>query len=355
MLRLLQLTLLGVACLRTALAAVPFPTSSMVRIEINIDSEGVRALQQSQRRDVPISIQVDEHKPIHAVAHLKGHGSFRPISEKPSFSIHSVEKNLFGRKKLLLNNSAQDSSFLKWKVASELFRKAGVPAPEIGFARVRLNNRDLGLYLVVEPTDKHFLKRAFGSAKGNLYEGSNSDVADRLELDSGISASAWDDLKILAKACQEPNLSNRWKSLNEILDVERFMSFMAMEVLVGHRDGYSLDRNNFRLYYNPQSARFVFIPHGMDLLFTKANSPLQPAFRGLVASAIVETPQGREAYRSRLQILAKDFSADETLIPRVKALAGLIGPEAGPQHEGEAQALVKAIKTRMEFVRQSSR
>lgn len=95
----------------------------------------------------------------------------------------------------------------------------------------------------MEPSDKVLLKCQFGSATGNLYEGSNTDVEDKLELDSGDVLNTQLDLKALANASREPDLKRRWVRLQTTLDVERFASFMAMEVLICHHDGYSLQRS----------------------------------------------------------------------------------------------------------------
>src|SRR5204863_6314993 len=47
---------------------------------------------------------------------------------------------------------------------------AGVPAARAAHARVELNGRDAGLYVLVEGYNKRFLKRHFGDARGNLYD-----------------------------------------------------------------------------------------------------------------------------------------------------------------------------------------
>ena len=36
------------------------------------------------------------------------------------------------------------------------------------------------------------------------------------------------------------------------------------EIFAVHRDGYSMDRNNYRIYNDPGSNQMVFIPHGFD-------------------------------------------------------------------------------------------
>ena len=47
----------------------------------------------------------------------------------------------------------------------------------------------------------------------------------------------------------------------------------------GHRDGYCLARNNFRVYHDVDSGRFVFFPHGMDVLFGNPRAAIEPRNR----------------------------------------------------------------------------
>src|SRR5206468_11476598 len=116
---------------------------------------------------------------------------------------------------------------------------------------------------------------------------------------SGDEPGAEAALQALAAAAQEPDLQQRWQRLELVLDMERFISFMAVEVMLGHRDGYCLARNNFRLYHNLDTDKFLFFPHGMDQLFGKADAAMHPQLNGLLARALLETPQGRHRYRQR--------------------------------------------------------
>jgi spore coat protein H len=322
----------------------------IVPIHITIAPEGIKSLQQNPTRDVPIVVQLQGKRITNCTAHLKGHGSFQPISSKPSFSIRSPKKNLFGRKKLLLNNSSQDPSFLKWKIASELFTKAGVPSPEVSFARVNLNGKTLGLYLMLEPTDKKFLKKHFSNDTGNLYEGHNQDMTDKLDRDNGEGDDAQTDRQRLAAACLEPDLQKRWTKLNEVLDVNRFLGFMATEVLVDHHDGYSMDRNNFRLYHNPADDKFLFLPHGLDLLFHSADLSHSRPFRSIVAGAILQTAQGKAAYDARSKTLANEFFGDEAVLKRVDELWNQIEADAPAESAGAVSQLKKMIEARIKLV-----
>jgi hypothetical protein len=224
-------------------------------------------------------------------------------------------------KKLMFNNSVQDPSYLSELLATELFRDAGVPASRVTYARLRLNGRDLGLYVVCEAMNKDFLKHNFGSGKGNLYEAYLQDVYGNLEQDNGEDQSRA-DLRILCEACAIANLADRWKQLNHVLDVDRFVSFIAMEMLTTHWDGYSVLFNNYRIYHDPNTDRMVFITHGLDGAFRRPNFSIQVPLKGTVVTAVMTTPEGRKLYDERIRTLAKEVFKVPVILERMeKAMA----------------------------------
>jgi spore coat protein H len=354
------LTVSGPTWIGTGAVASPqdslFGSDTIVSIDLELGPNGMRKLELAPRSYVPAVVRINGEG-FEAEVHLKGHGSFEPIMQKPNFMVRlekgSKAKKRFGQKRLLLDNSSQDRSFIRWKLASELFLKAELPAARINFAQVTLNQRDLGLYVLVEPTDKPFLVRSFGSPTGNLYEGSNMDVEDKLDLDSGDPSNAQRDLQALASACHQANPQRRWDRLRQTLDVERFASFMALEVLVCHHDGYSLDRNNFRIYHDPRANRMVFIPHGMDLIFKPPTLPLDGDWRGTVARSFMETEQGRQVYRVRLADLAKMVYGSDDLDRRITALSDFLRahlPKLGSGFRAAISELREEVRQRREFV-----
>jgi spore coat protein H len=344
-----------------------FASDRVISVRVQVEPANVQRLAQQPHEYVSVRLRVDDGAFAKAELRLKGSGSFRPITDKPNLGLKVGEAEpgtrSFSHKRLLLNNSVQDSTLIRWKLASELFLKAGLPAARVNFARAEFNGRDLGLYLIVEPTDKVFLARHFRSPSGNLYEGSNNDVGDNLEIDSGDPSGDRADLKKLASACQETDLPRRWQRLHGILDVERFVSFMALEILICHHDGYSLDRNNFRIYHDPATDRLVFIPHGMDLIFDYADLPVEAPprsrWRGLVANAVMETEEGRRLYSQRMGELARMVYGTDALQTRIAALSDLLRENlAGSNDAHRRQQLDASIATlrrivqrRTEFVR----
>lgn len=286
--------------------------------------------------------------------HLKGEGSFRALTEKPSLAIkfdQFVEKQTYhGLKKLMFNNSVQDRAYLSELLATQLFRDAGVPAARVTHARMRLNGRDLGLYVVIEAMNKDFLKRHFGSGKGNLYEGFLQDVHGRLDQDHGDDPSKA-DLQALCDACAVPDPTARWEQLNNVLDVDRFASFIAMEMLATHWDGYAIHFNNYRLYHDPETDKMVFITHGLDSAFRRPNVSLAPPLKSLVVTAVLTTPGGRKLYEERVTALAREVFKVPVILARMDEALGKIRRLKSksinfPQIERHARVMRERIEVR---------
>jgi len=133
-------------------------------------------------------------------------------------------------------------------------------------------------------------------------------------------------LKRLAAAALEPDLSRRWERLQQTLDMDRFFALMAMELMVCHWDGYCLGRNNFRIYHDPRTDKIVFLPSGMDQIFSKADMTWRPDMAGLVARAVMEIPEGRQQYAARFKELFSALFVSEHLTNRINQILADLRP-----------------------------
>jgi spore coat protein CotH len=283
------------------------------------------------------------------------------VDDKPSFTVNCdrfrAGQRFHGLSKIYLNNSIEDPSYLNEKLGSELFCAAGLPSPRVSHALVELNGRRLGLYVLKEGFAGEFLARHFQRPDGNLYEpraGVAPDVNGPMTLNSEDRAGDTLDLQRLATASAQ-DAAVRWRRLGDILDLDRFVTFMAMEVLSGHRDGYCLARNNYRIYHEPASDRFVFLPDGMDQLFGRADFPVEPHMAGLVAKAVLETREGRDAYRKRLALVLTNCFKVETLTDRIHTWRDAVAPKLTRSEasalRSEANDLSDRIRQRLAYVR----
>jgi spore coat protein H len=297
--------------------------------------------------------------------HLKGGvGSYRPVNDNPGLTLN-FEKNAQGQrfhglKKFSLNNSVQDSTYLSEKICRELFNAAGSPTARAGFAAVQLNGRELGIHVLVEGYNKQFLKQHFQDVRGNLYQThGNQEITARLEVNSGDDPKNNAGLRALAEAVKEPDPTLRWNRLEQTLDVNRFLSFMALEMMLCHWDGYCMSQNNWRAFHDLGANKIVFIAHGMDQMFGKGRDggrggsdfSIHPPLRGAVAKAVMSTPEGRKLYTARVGELYTNLFRVEVMLKRVDDLAAVIGSamnELGLPAEGNYQRKVQALKARIE-------
>ena len=251
--------------------------------------------------------------------------------------------------RMTLNNSIQDSSMVNTCLAYRVFAAAGSPAPRCNFATVAVNGRNLGLYVHVEEIKRPFLARHFDSAEGNLYEGTVSDFTPdyrgTFEKKTNEDAADWTDIDAVVAALQDPSDAGL-VALSEIVDLDRFLSFWATEVLVGHWDGYAGDRNNYHFYREPDGP-FVFIPWGVDDTFHLKDDPNPfdniddppPSVLALTAipNRLYNDPAWRERYAARLtEILDTAWDEDE-LLAAVDEMAAIVQRHALPEARAAAE------------------
>ena len=338
---------------RSKLGEAFFADPTIREFDLRISETDLAQLSQSPRTYVSAELREGETVLTNVGVHLKGASSFRTIDLKPSFAIkfdQFVEDQTYrGLKKLMFNNSVQDRTYVSELLATELFRDAGLPASRVTHARLRLNGRDLGLYVVVEAMNKDFLKREFGNGKGNLYEAFLQDLDGRVEQDNGDDESR-EDLRALCNVCAIADPAKRWEQLNKTLDVERFASFIAMELLTGHWDGYAIHFNNYRLYHDPETDRMVFIPHGLDSLFRRPDVSIDPPLTSIVVKAVLTTPEGRALYDQQLRKVAKTVFKAPLILERMdKALTKLRGAGLTPADLAKIERYASAMRERIEL------
>ena len=207
---------------------------------------------------------------------LKGSGSFRPITGKAAFKLKFKKADAFlGLRKMTLNNMVQDESMAHEALTYLAFGALEAPAPRSGYAYLRLNGEDVGLYADVETLDKIALEKRLGTFEDppqHLYEGESGDDV-RVGGAAGFEADEGDeediaDLEALVDAVNgdaEP-FSIRVAAVADLGEMTRMW---AIERYVAHWDGYAghaqpFERPNNYYLFSDASGRFQMLPWGTD-------------------------------------------------------------------------------------------
>ena len=325
-----------------------FAKPRIVRVQLELDDAAKAQLRERPRDYAKATLLLDGERFEGAGIKIKGAaGSTRDFDDRPAFTVnlkkHGGERRFFGLSKFHLNNAVQDDSRLSEWIGHAVFDAAGYPAPRVSHARVREGERDLGVYVLREAFDEHFLRRAIGSEDGNLYDGGFcSDVDQELQKDEGNGPDDRNDLKRLADACRGVD-RERGDALRPLLDLDRFVDFCALELMLGHWDGYAGNANNYRLWM-PTSGGAVFLPHGMDQLLQDPDHSVLQHPPAIVASAVMQQPTLRKRFRERVRALLPLMSA-QGLQKRLAPVRAMLEREFATMGDEQERAFEDAARS----------
>ncbi len=124
------------------------------------------------------SVVIDGEASKNVGIRAKGNTSLTTVSamdsDRYSFKIefdhYEDGKSWYGLDKLCLNNTIQDTTYMKDYLTYRLMASFGVDAPLCSYVWITVNGEDWGLYLAVEGVEDAFLRRNYGADHGELYK-----------------------------------------------------------------------------------------------------------------------------------------------------------------------------------------
>tara|TARA_R110000868_G_scaffold235273_5_gene489058 strand:+ start:452 stop:2779 length:2328 start_codon:yes stop_codon:yes gene_type:complete len=207
-------------------------------------------------------------------------------SFKVSFNTFEKGREYKGLDKMNLNGEHNDPTILRAKLSWDIFQEINLPAPRANHVKLFINNDYYGLYLNVEHIDDEFLKDRFGSDDGNLYKSLypadlsyisenpedykwSPNWADRrvYELKTNTEEDDYSDLASLISFFENSNTQDFINEIEDYINVDGVLRWMAVDILTGNWDNYWYNQNNFYLYFNVEENRFEFIPYDYDNTF----------------------------------------------------------------------------------------
>jgi putative membrane-bound dehydrogenase-like protein len=228
-----------------------------------------------------------------------------------------------------LQGGALDPTKAREALAFALFREAGVPAPRTTMAEVTLtvpgehDRAYLGLYTLVEPVDRAFLKDRFGTDKGLLVRPQGfpplNFLGDDWEKYRGPYRPLADPTKDEAKRLiefirlvQQGSDEQFRKEIASYLDVDKFLRFMAVQALIANADGFFTLAYNYSLFLDPRTNRFIFIPGDQELAF--ANFLMMGSADQLMDMSVARPYSGQNRLADRLVAIKEVSEAQQKIV-----------------------------------------
>lgn len=340
-----------------------FPTDRVVDVQITVSEQDWNTIRYQSRNFMSALNESRQFKPIeHPYTYVEASVSIDGVvfpkvgirkkgfigsqsNTRPSLKIKlnhiDKEAEIEGLTNLTLNNNQQDMSQVSQFMGYALFNATGSPAPRCAYAKVTVNGKNLGIYSHVESIRKPMLKRAFGKGKGTLYEGTvvdfNKEWENSFEHKRGNDTHGREKINALIDVLADDQVTEQ--SIGELVDLDSFYRFWAVESLLGFWDGYSGNNNNFFIYLNPDTDKFHFLPWGADSLFMKfsmldfaknSRAPISVKTQGLIAYRLYQFEAGRERYAKMMTELLKNHWNEAELLSEVDRIAAMIQPHLIP-------------------------
>lgn len=318
-------------------------TGPMPVVDLYVDGEAETLLTREQKVWAPALITWEDGRgatpPIPLEIRIKGSITLRPWTAKPSLKLHFGRNagagpgQLSGVRKLTLHNLAYDPSVGREWLAYELMRDAGLAVPRVGWAKVRVNGVEKGLYAVVESYDEVFLADHYEGTTV-LYE-ADGDFGDNGELwgffiDEGDTMAHAEALaRKIALAQKSPAQPSR---IIPEVDWDQLARLFALEDLLQHSDGMKGGCHNWFLHMD-EAGRFTFFPWSVDLTLIPTFGVMGPLNSCSKLAQLCDRDEGCTARFLRARDEAARMALSGDYRERLAAIAARAEPHIKPTDE----------------------
>ena len=271
---------------------------------------------------------------------VRSRGEGSRSEEKPGLKVefdkYVPAQEYYGYKSLVLDNLTTDASMLRERLSFLVFEAMGIASPRNAFARLTVNGEYWGLFSLVEPVSKPFLEARLGEKSGTLFDyewvypyyfawlGPATVNYVPLPFQPETNEEKPDvatGLVAFVQALNETSDASLVSALGSRLDVDRFLTHVAVENALAEADGIVGDQglNNFYLYEYGSKNRFVFIPWDKDNTFRSGTWDLYRNLeRNVLTRRLTADPAKRQAYADAVARATTSYVNPRWLTPQLE-------------------------------------
>lgn len=333
-----------------ARAADPmFDAGRLHEVRIVIDSSDWKALRDNYRTNDYYAANVSIDGEVIEQVGVRSRGKGSRSGEKPALLIDTNKyvagREFHGYKTIVLLNLVQDQSMIRESLALPVFAAMGIPASQIGHARVTVNDEYWGVYNIKEDVTKPFLQGNLGDKEGNLFKyewadewgfstrGGNADAYIPLPFEPKTNEKSLDPTALLefVKAINDSPDASFLSEVSKYVDPDQFLTYIAVENALAESDGIlgGQGMNNFYLYQLTGQSKFVFIVWDKN---TSLQNPTWPLYNrvdaNVLARRLLAIPSKKQLYVDQVKKAVSTYVNSSWLEPKLEALYTLIRESA---------------------------
>ncbi|HTH02831.1 MAG TPA: CotH kinase family protein [Vicinamibacterales bacterium] len=278
---------------------------------------------------------------------IRSRGNTTRNPAKPSlrldFNRYTTKGTFLGLSALVLDNSVQDPSLIRERIAMSFFSRMGVPAPRESYARLFINGTYQGVYTIVEALDAKLMTR-LGDSAGYLFQFRLSDTKylgedlgndfepytvkfERQNHDKDADTLVYTPIREMLRQLNGPNDAVYRQMVEKYFDLSQFVTHVAIETFLSQEDGvlgiYGM--NNFFLYRQGSSNQHRIGPWDQDKVFASIESGIfERADENIWFRRAIAIPELRRQYLAVLEQCARSAVEDDWLMQEVVNSAALV-------------------------------
>ncbi len=153
--------------------------TDIISIEIIADEDDWQDMLNNAMSEqyIMADVIVNDKKFENVGVRIKGNSSLTQVAGSDSdryslrlqFDEYIKGQTCFGLYSFVVNNMLGDNTYMKEYVSYELMHEIGVDAPYFGYADIKVNGENWGLYLAVELYNESYEQRVFNDTSGMIY------------------------------------------------------------------------------------------------------------------------------------------------------------------------------------------
>lgn len=298
---------------------------------------------------IKVDVIINGKKINNCAIRTKGSSAYKAVAQSNNPNKHGYRLELDyynknqsynGIKKFYLNNNILDPTYLKEMIAYDIYEEAGVATPIRAFTELSINDKNDGIYTIVEIPEEDFLQRHYGSDYGILYkpkiteeyapENEKSLVYKDNNIESypiiyycekygrAFTQNEADNLIASLKAISDNNME-------EYVDINSVLDYLAVSFFIPNDDSYiSLSFRNFYIYQ--KDKKITLLPYDLNLYFRYVsfiNEPIlnykkynteqtKPLIYNLLSNKIYQ-----EQYKNKMYKLIEKLEKNDYLNKRI--------------------------------------
>jgi len=175
--------------------------------------------------------------------------------------------NLYGRTQFRLRPDAREATYLRSKLVCDMHNRLGLPSISANYATLYINDEYMGFYILMDAIKLSWVEYEYGDSDSTtLYQCKDmnnnltvktSSTGCNNENEEVTDNSEWIDLLTRFDAAQSA------EDIEDIFDVDQFLTEIAFEYLSGSWDHYLNFGHNFYMY-KPKNDKWKFMLYDFD-------------------------------------------------------------------------------------------